>query len=348
MDLSFLSSLYTRTGPFASVYADLTRTTEDASKAAELRWRALRERLEEQDCDPPTMRAVEDAVEEELRERRSEGLVVFAAGGEIAHLDRLPSTPAEHAEYAPLPHVLPYLVQRGERFAYVVVTVDRRGGEVTCVTASGERSTVVVPGDEEYPIHKTKAGDWNQSRFQRAAEEVWKANAKKVARSVDRCVRQAGAEAILVIGDPQVRGALLEEIADLDKVVETADPDGVMELKTVERVTAVTARFEHELAHGQRAVTGLLPTVEAVRRGQVETLLLAEDSTDRLWVGADPQSLATDLNDLHRMGVPDPVEERADAALIRAAAATHADLIVLPKDPPFGAVLRYADEATVH
>ncbi|MBO2445471.1 hypothetical protein J4573_00035 [Actinomadura barringtoniae] len=188
------------------------------------------------------MRAVEDAVDEELRERRSEGLVIFASEGEVTHLDRLPSTPAEHAEFAPLPHVLPYLVQRGERFAYVSVTADRRGGEVTCVAADGERSTVHVQGDEDYPIRKTKAGDWNQSRFQRAAEEAWKANAKKVARAVDTCVKQAGAEAIIVNGDPQVRGAILEEITDLDKVVETADPDGVLELKTVERVAAVTAR----------------------------------------------------------------------------------------------------------
>jgi peptide subunit release factor 1 (eRF1) len=244
--------------------------------------------------------------------------------------------------------VLPYLAYRGERFAYVIVAVDRKGGEITCVATGGERSTISVQGDEEYPIRKTKAGDWNQSRFQRAAEEAWKANAKKVARAIDQCVKQIGAQAIMVTGDPQARGVVLEEISDLEKVVETADPHGVLELKTAERVTAVTARFEHELAHGQRAVTGLLPTVEAVRRGQVETLLLSEHSTDRLWVGPDPQALADDLGELHRMGVADPAEDRADAALIRAAAATDADLIVLPKDPPFGAVLRYADEATLH
>ncbi|WP_243772265.1 hypothetical protein [Actinomadura barringtoniae] len=48
------------------------------------------------------------------------------------------------------------------------------------------------------------------------------------------------------------------------------------------------------------------------------------------------------------MGITDPAQERADAALIRAAAATDAALVVLPKDPPFGAVLRYADDATAH
>ena len=79
MDLSFLKSLYERPGPYASVYADLSRTTEDASKAAELRWRALREELEGQAAYPPdTLHAIEQTIEEELRDRRSEGLAIFS------------------------------------------------------------------------------------------------------------------------------------------------------------------------------------------------------------------------------------------------------------------------------
>jgi hypothetical protein len=45
MELSFLRPLYERKGPYASVYADLTRTAEDVPKGPELRWRRLREEL---------------------------------------------------------------------------------------------------------------------------------------------------------------------------------------------------------------------------------------------------------------------------------------------------------------
>ncbi|TDB76525.1 peptide chain release factor 1, partial [Actinomadura sp. KC216] len=90
MDLAFLKSLYQRPGPFASVYADLTRTTEDASKAVELRWRALRADLEAQHAPKGMLRAIEQTIEEEIRARRSESLVIFAADGEVAHTERLP------------------------------------------------------------------------------------------------------------------------------------------------------------------------------------------------------------------------------------------------------------------
>ncbi|MGI5164216.1 Vms1/Ankzf1 family peptidyl-tRNA hydrolase [Spirillospora sp. CA-253888] len=369
MDLSFLKPLYRHNGPYATVYADLTRTTEDAAKAAELRWRALRTDLEAQGAPAATLRAVERVIEEELAERRSEGLVVFAADGEAVHVERLPGPPrAVQARVGPLPHVLPLLAERGERFPHMVAVVDRRGGEIDCYTAEGERRHIDVPGDEQYPVRKVKGGDWNQSRFQRSAEEVWKSNAKKVGREVDRAARRCHAQAVVVAGDVRARNAVLEEISEgvREYTVEydrhspgdgelEAELARILELKAAEHVFGVAERFERELAHGERAVAGLPATVEAVRRGQVEALLLDEDpeSPARLWVGPDPVQVAASAEELRRLGVDEPVEERADAALVRAVAATDGELVVLPADSPdaqlgVGAVLRYADAATVH
>ncbi|KAB2339161.1 baeRF2 domain-containing protein [Actinomadura rudentiformis] len=350
MDLSFLKSLYDRPGPYASVYADLTRTTEEAPKAPELRWRALRETLHTQGTPEDTLRAIDQTVQEELAEKRSEGLVVFAAAGEVAHLTRLPGPPAnELARVSPLPHVLPLLAERGERFSYLLVTVDRRGGEICCVAPDGTRTTTHVEGDEEYPIRKVKAGDWNQSRFQRAAENVWKANAKKVGREVGQTAKQCGAELLLVSGDPQARSALMEEIPEplLEHTVEAKDVEELLELKQTERLTAIAERYERELAHGQRAVKGLSATVGAAKRGQIETLLLPDDPPARVWVGPNPTDISVDLGELHRAGVTDPVEERADAALIRAVAATDGNLAFLHQSK-IGAILRYTDSATRH
>lgn len=368
MDLSFLKTLYQRPGPYASVYADLSRTTEDASKAVELRWRALRADLEGRHAPQDTVRAIEQTIDEEMRRRRSEGLVIFAADGEVLYGERLPGPPrTPRATLAPLPDVLPYLAERGERFPHLLAVVDRRGGAIDCVTAEGRHRHIDVQGDEDYPIHKTKAGDWNQSRFQRSSENVWKINAKKVAHEIDRAAERWGAEAVVIAGDTRARTAVLDEISEtvLEHTVETDknttvdDPDldaevrRILRLKTAEHVMTVAERFDRELANGQRAVTGLPATIEAVRQGQVETLLLEDepDSSARLWIGPDPGHVATTADELRdEFGVTEPQEDRADAALVRAVVATDGELVVLPSNGPnpdlqVGAVLRYTAAA---
>ncbi|MFD0905428.1 baeRF2 domain-containing protein [Actinomadura sediminis] len=363
MELSFLKTLYRHPGPYASVYADLSRTTEDASKAAELRWRALRTELEEQGTPADTLRAVEATIQDEMARRRSEGLVIFAAGGEVVYAERLPGPPrAPHARLAPLPHVLPYLAERGERFPHLVAVVDRRGGAIDCVSADGRHEHIDVDGDEEYPIRKTKAGDWNQSRFQRSSENVWKMNAKKVAHEIDRAAERCGAQAVVIAGDTRARSAVLEEVSEsvlehaveLDRNTDVHDPEleaelnRILKLKTAEHVMTVAERFDRELANGQRAVSGIPATVEAVRNGQVETLLLDEDlvSEESLWFGPDPVQLASSPEELRtEFGVTDVHEDRADAALVRAVAATDGELVVLPSNGgehhEIGAVLRF-------
>lgn len=324
MDLAFLKTLYQKPGPYASVYADLTRTTEDASKAAELRWRALRSELEAQSTPDATLRAIDETVQEDMALRRSEGIVIFAADGAVVHSERLPGPPrSTRATLAPLPDVLPYLVERGERFPHLLAVVDRRGGAIECVTADGKRERIEVDGDEEYPIRKVKAGDWNQSRFQRSAENVWKLNAKKVAHEIDRAAERCGAEAVVIAGDTRARTAVLEEISEhvlehtveADKNTTVDDPDldaelrRLLRLKSTERIMTVAERFDRELANGQRAVSGLDATTEAVRQARVETLLLADepDSRGRLWVGPDPSQIATTAEQLREeFGVDDP------------------------------------------
>ncbi|MER7546572.1 Vms1/Ankzf1 family peptidyl-tRNA hydrolase [Spirillospora sp. NPDC127506] len=364
MELAFLKTLYQRPGPYASVYADLTRTTEDAAKAVELRWRALRADLEDQNAPEDTLRALDRVIDEEIAERRSEGIVVFAADGEVLYRERLPRPPQNpRATFGPLPDVLPYLAERGEKIPHLTAVVDRRGGAIDCVTAKDEHWHIDVEGDEEYPIRKTKAGDWNQSRFQRAAENTWKINAKKVAHEIDRAADRCGAEAIVIAGDTRVRNAVLEEISEnvlehtveADKNTDIDDPDldaelrRLLRLKTYERVMTVAERFDRELANGDRAVAGLPETSTALRHGQVETLLLPDElgSDARLWIGPEPVQVAATAEELREeFGVTDPEQERADAALVRAAVATDSELVVLPSDDgastPVGAVLRFS------
>ncbi|MFD0687527.1 baeRF2 domain-containing protein [Actinomadura fibrosa] len=361
MDLSFLKPLYQRPGPYASVYVDLTRNTEDAAKAAELRWRALRADLQDQDVQDGTLQAIERTVDDELSRRRSEGLVIFAADGEVVLTEHLPGPPrASGAHVGPLPHVLPYLADRGERFPHLVAVVDRRGGAIDCVDGDGGHRRIDVDGDEEYPIRKVKAGDWSQSHFQRSAENAWRANAKKVADEIDRAAGSCGAEAVVIAGDTRARTAVLEGVSESvlehtiewDRNISVDDPDleaelhRLLELKGAERVMAVAERFERELARGERAVAGPPATAEAARNAQIETLLLDDDpdSPARLWIGPEPTHVASSADELREaFGVTEPVQARADAALIRAVAGTDGDLVLLPPDSGLhvGAVLRF-------
>ncbi|MFD0851089.1 hypothetical protein ACFQ07_02570, partial [Actinomadura adrarensis] len=177
---------------------------------------------------------------------------------------------------------------------------------------------------------------------------------------VDKAARRTGAEAVIIAGDPRARTTVMEEVSPdiLECAVESDRGDAleidlsrVLDLKTAERVFTVAERFERELAHGERAVAGLPATVEAVRKGQVETLILDEDpdNPSRLWIGPDPVDVATKPDELNGKAH----EDRADAALIRAVAATDGDLVILPSNGPevtlgVGAVLRYSDPTTVH
>ena len=79
--------------------------------------------------------------------------------------------------------------------------------------------------------------------------------------------------------------------------------------------------------HGEVAFTA------ALRAGQASEVLIADDpsSTDRAWVGPQPADVAVSRHELTERGVGQTVEDRADAAVVRAAAATGAELRSCPK-----------------
>jgi hypothetical protein len=362
MDVTFLKSLYDSPGPFASVYLDMRRAREDAPKVIELRRRARQRELAEQGAPPATIEAIARIVDEENTRRESGTLAVFAAGGEAVHYEVLPGAPlAELARYAPLPHVKPLLAQRGQPIAYLAATVDRLGGEIICVSRDGARRTIGVKPDEDFPVRKTKAGDmFRQDKQQRAAEEVWRANAKKVAHAVVAAADDCGADVAVLAGDVRARTAVQEELPehlqsrliDVGGAGPALDDEiaRVIELKRHEQLTSLLSRFEEQLTKKGRAVEGLDGVTDALRKGQVACLFLEDrpESSTTVWTGPQPTELATSADHLRELGVADPVEDLADAALIRALAGTDGDLVLLPPESlraesGVGALLRYVE-----
>ena len=93
-------------------------------------------------------------------------------------------------------------------------------------------------------------------------------------------------------------------------------------------------------------------TEGALRDGAVADLLLVDhpESTLTSFIGPAPEDLAQTTAELADRGVHDPVTERADAALARAAAMTGAQLYFVPDPDPAPedgvcALLRVPDSA---
>jgi peptide subunit release factor 1 (eRF1) len=113
--------------------------------------------------------------------------------------------------------------------------------------------------------------------------------------------------------------------------------------ESVEKVQAAAA-------HGL-SVTGRDRVVEALRKGQVETLVLADDPEDEtLLVGGSPLELGVNQQDMDALGTHGSVVP-ADRALVQAAVASAAEVVVVPRSAmpdgvPVAAVLRYTDDST--
>ncbi|GLX00892.1 Vms1/Ankzf1 family peptidyl-tRNA hydrolase [Microtetraspora sp. NBRC 16547] len=355
MRLDSVRHLYERRGPFVSVYMDTARTTEDAVNAVELRWRRIAEELTKEGA-PSTLRGAAGELVNNPVEA-APGRAVFAEGASVALTEPLAAPPPrEIARWSPLPHVVPMLAQRGEAVPHLQVLADHAGADMI-VSCGGRRRELSV-GAADWPIQKTGQGGWSQTRYDRDAEETWRRNAVATAEMIDKEAHGIGAEVIVLAGEPQTRHMIMEalskETAARVVVAERGRraPGAAGESFQAEVDRAIDAwvrKRRAELLGAYSAgpyATGLADTARALRDARVRTLLLRDDpSADAtMWIGPEGTQLAIDPGELSDLGVDLPMEERADAALARAAAMTDADLwFAAELDSPdgVGAVLRY-------
>jgi hypothetical protein len=223
-----------------------------------------------------------------------------------------------------------------------------------------------VQGDRQFPVHKTGRNQWNERHWQNRVDEVWEHNAKTVAHEVARLAADVAAELVVVAGEPRARALVANDVtallppnvpvAQLDEQARAAGAseqvlhDAVREelLKLWwRRRREVLEHLQQNLSRGHFAAAGVAGVVEAVRAGLVDTVVLSDDpsSTLRAWIGPEAPQFGLSADELHDMGVPDPVEVRFDAALVRAIVGSGADLLVTPNAHDYlpegiGALLR--------
>lgn len=218
---------------------------------------------------------------------------------------------------------------------------------------------MVSEGDHDV-LHKFKGGGWAHRRFQMRVEDSIERNVETVASDLDSLVSQERIDLVLVTGEPK-SCTLLQESAGV-KVTERLEvldhggrAEGASDDRLDEDVAAAlqrcrSARLDavlERLGGGAKAV-GVAETVEALRRGEVETLILLQGALDEResYVGPEPLLFGHAREELEAFGVEAPARTRLDEAMVRAAIGQDAGL--LPLYAPVGllpdgvgAVLRF-------
>lgn len=368
MDLGFLAPAFAASGPFATAYLDTTSAVEGAARKIAARWRARREELAEAGADDATLDAMAAVAGQDHGDGETQVLV--ASHGRLLLDVRLPAPPRrETATFGPLPDVLPLIAQFADVVPYVVVVADRAGADITAYGEHGDAAAERHVEGGTFDIRKVKPGDWAHKKYQQRAENLWQTNAEQVAEQVARVAAAVRARLIVAAGDVRALGYLRDSLPkparDLLREVDAGGrAAGASEASLAEHVRrlvaetavrdtlAVVEEFEQERGQHDRAVEGLAGTVAALRRAQVQTVVLGDGLADdaTLHIGAEAVQLAVDPQELADLGATDVGTAPAGAAIVRAAAATGADLVLVPGPTRLadgvGAVLRYADAAT--
>lgn len=271
---------------------------------------------------------------------------------------------------SPLPDVLPLISDVTAKVPHVVVRADHTGADVEAWFDAGQLAEEVTVKGRTLHLHKVKGGGWTHHRFQNTAENQWRENAKEVRETAMDLAEQIGAEVIIGIGDERELMFVREGLAqpwdsrwlelpggrghDGSEQLTPSRIRDALALHTAAETLTLLADYAQERGQAKRACDGRLDVVEALRKAQVQTLLLATD-TDRhstLWFGKQPGQLGTTRAEVEALGATRPAEGPMIPVLLRAALATGADVQLVPHQSEqapqsgLGALLRYADADT--
>ena len=276
-------------------------------------------------------------------------LALVARGGTILLTWPLPQrSGCDISDFAPLPRVLPLLRWMPRHVPHVRAGA---GGQVAIVSGNGQLTRIEVDG-ETWPVHKVASGGWAQARLQRSAEETLAENAKRIAETAASAAERARAEFIVIGGGVRERTmvldllpkALRETAVVIDKEVApdsaafgaaaAAEAGRRMEAESRARFEEFRVRKNGEAGRGRRAVEGLDGTLAALRAGLASDVLLAgELGTEAMaWIGPKPGDAAATREQLTERGITPLGTDRADEALVRAAAGAGASLFFIPAD----------------
>jgi hypothetical protein len=350
-------------GGVVTAYVDVSRTTEDGAQEVEIRADNLRRELLDAGAGESLVETVVGRIVEPTGHGGETSRVVVAHGDQLVTDMVLASVVPAQQHHGPVAHLLPLARAVAEDVRYALVRVDHAGADITVAgTVSPVQREMASEGDHDV-LTKVKVGGWSQRRYQMRVEDSIERNAETVAKDLDRLAGSERIDLVLLAGDPvsvasvrdqvgtRVSGRL--EVLEHGSRAEGASDDRLDEEVEAAiqrcrsgRITAVLDRLGP--ADAPKAI-GVAETLEALRRGQVETLILLDGALEdrQAYAGPDPLLLATDPGELKTLGIDDPAPDRLDELLLRAAIGQDADLLALHAPvgalpDGVGAVLRFS------
>lgn len=358
-----LRSLFEQPGPFVSLYLNIEGAREDADEELSLRWRGMREEALAGGASETALAQLDDVIDG--AQRKGDGLVAFTAGDDLVLRRFLSRRIADSITIADCPRVLRLLEWQQDNPRYAVVLSDRKGAEIRIVSGHHIEDTTEVEGESDWPIQKVQPGGWSQRRFQNRAEDTWEQNAKSVAAELAKIVSSEDIEFVVLAGDvravqflkentPKEIDALSFELTtephQLDDIRD--DLDKVAATWVGQTVEQLLEKFQEERGQNDLAVEGKEATFEALRKAQVDRLLIAPGRVDdkAFFSESDLTQTSLDRKQLAELGITDVKEADAADVLVRATFGTGANVVVIPdlskQHGPregVGALLRYAD-----
>lgn len=335
-----------------TAYVDVGRASETGAQEVETRINNLTRDLASAGVDEATARAVTERLSRPTGHGGDASRVVVARDGDVVTDLVVGDGVTDHHHVGPVAHLLRLGRALADAVSYVLVRVDHSGADITVSDTLGlDERELVSEGDHDV-IHKVPGGGWSHRRFQSRAEDSWDRNADTVAKDLDALVREVDPDLVLLTGDAhgisRIRESVAAHVTERLEVLEHGSrADGASDERLDEEVAAAvqrcrSARINEVLDRlgpaGAPKAVGVADTLEALRRGEVETLVLLEGALEdrEAYAGPDPLLLATDPGELKALGVDDPTADRLDELLFRAALGQDADL--LPLHAPVGAL----------
>jgi hypothetical protein len=368
VQLHDLSAVLAAPGPFVTVHVGAESAVEQAASRYDLAWKNVLKRLEDEGVDETLQDAVSKA-----RGEHADGparlLVASVPEGRVLLSEPVSARPPRDVvQLGRLPDLLPLVAELSARVPHVVVHADRTGADVSANYDIEKVANEITVKGRTLHLRKVPSGGWAHLHYQHRAENQWRENADEIRETVQALAQQVDAELVVGVGDERELTYVKEGLSQPWDTRWVELPGGrggdgsedLVEQRVRDRVALHAAsstlellgQYAQERGQDKRACDGVDAVVEALRKAQVQTLLVttAADASAELWFGEDPTQLGTSRGEVDALGATAPESGPLLAVLLRAALGTGADVQVVPHQSEqaphqgVGALLRYADD----
>ena len=313
MDIKKLSEIYDHGGreSFVSLYMNLEKANE---RFVETRKKACRSVLKgDNDLKgnfDKTMKNIEKYLHMNDKEHGQKGLVIFASNDHDFFISYKLGIPVEDLLVVDTsPYIRPLARLREDSETFGLVILDNHRAKIYLVSSGRIEEKDKLARDI---MKKHKKGGMSQGRFQRLRVGAIEHFLKEVAEEMVKLFSKEKVVKIVIAGTGHAKiklkdflpNDLKNEILDL-MVVDFDESDGYLISKAEkivikdekETISKNVIRLKEEILKHGLAVYGLKDTIEAVKNGHLELLLVSKGYKQEGWICEKCQLVDSDIKD---------------------------------------------------